>query len=100
MLQLGDWAAAHRSFSDSLETSKHPEVRRDACAYLAWLEDDPELAVRYMELACSDPDDLRGGTLAICEELARLTGSVALADDLRARLQEVVQRRGAGAPRK
>jgi len=93
MLVRGDWSGARSCLAEYLETSRRPVARRDACAYLAWLEDDPEVAARYMELACSDEDDLRGGCLAISEELARLTGSDALADHYRARLQDVLKRR-------
>jgi hypothetical protein len=52
-LLRGNWAEARSCFTEYLRNADQPVMRQHACAYLAWLEDDPEVAARYMELACS-----------------------------------------------
>lgn len=53
-LALGNWDEARDYFSDVLRMADDGSVYREGvCGYLAWLEDDPELAARYAEIACS-----------------------------------------------
>ncbi|HUW60480.1 MAG TPA: hypothetical protein VMZ06_05695 [Candidatus Bathyarchaeia archaeon] len=52
-LLRGNWAEARSCFTEYLRNADQPVMQQQACAYLAWLEDDPEVAAQYMDLACS-----------------------------------------------
>ena len=76
-LICGNWAEARSCFTEYLRHSEEPGMQQIACAYLAWLEDDSEVAVRYMEIACSGGQQF---SLGSCARLSRDTGSTELAD--------------------
>lgn len=69
-----NWPAAKSCFSELARKSNG--LDQFACAYLAELEDDPELAARYMELASKGEHP---HPLLMCRNLARATGSNELA---------------------
>lgn len=48
-----DYGKAKMCYEQVVRESDNAVKRRRACAMLAWLEDDPEMAARYMEIACS-----------------------------------------------
>ena len=52
LLALGKWDEARRCFWGVLDTPLDPLYHRWACGKLAWLEDDPALAARFLELSC------------------------------------------------
>ena len=86
-LMRGNWEEARICFTEFVRKSDEPMERQRACAYLAWLEDDPEMAARYMELASCGGDWY--GTL-LCVELATATGSTELAEKYIARGRSLV----------
>lgn len=73
----GNWAEAKSYFSEFVRKSGDERSLPTTYAYLAWLEQDPELAARYMDLACSGSDPY---PIALSRDLARETGSKELAD--------------------
>jgi len=86
MLALGDWDAARRCYWDALDANLSPHITRDSCAKLAWLERDPEMAHRYLELSCEgDSVTYLRNALDLC----LVTGSNALAEHYLARLRAV-----------
>ncbi len=86
MMTLGKWDAARRYFWEALERpSMSPDMRKDVCAKLAWLEDDPERAARLLELSCQE--DRHGSQLRNAIYLCQKTESNALADHYLARLR-------------
>jgi len=76
-LICGNWAEARSCFTEYLRHSEEPVMQQRACAYLAWIEDDPEVAARYMEIACSGRQQFYLGS---CARLSRDTGNTELAD--------------------
>lgn len=83
MMGLGEWDAARRCFWEALDAPLDPRFHRYACAKLAWLEDDPEKALRYLELSCQGDDYWLPNAIFLC----RTTGSGALAEHYLARLR-------------
>lgn len=73
----GRWAEARGYFEEVVRKSNSPALQKGACGYLAWVEDDPELAARCMEIACSGGQDF---CFSFSAELARVTGSTELAE--------------------
>ncbi|MCX5768891.1 MAG: hypothetical protein NTZ09_01255 [Candidatus Hydrogenedentes bacterium] len=76
-LICGRWAEARSYFEEVVRKSDRPVVQQQAFAFLAWVQDDPEVAARCMELACSGARD---ACLHFSAELARATGSRELAE--------------------
>ncbi|MCX5768894.1 MAG: hypothetical protein NTZ09_01270 [Candidatus Hydrogenedentes bacterium] len=74
----GKWDEAKSCYAEFIRKSKDPVMLQIAYGRLAWLEDDPEFAARYMELASTGPQAWPIG--AWCRNLASLTGSDELAD--------------------
>ena len=76
-----DWDSARRYYSEAFEMRPDPHI----AAYLAWMEDDPELVERYLEIAVS------GESWAnwVAHDLARVTGSSELATYFLERIQEL-----------
>jgi len=85
LTRLGEWDAARRCYWVALDAPLEPNIIRFACAELAWLEDDPEKALRYLELSCQG--DSHGTWLPNAVDLCRTTGSNALADHYLARMR-------------
>lgn len=96
-MKLGQWDDAQRHFWAALDAPPHspgrPAVNRMVCMKLAWLEDDPEKAVRFLEISCQPGAGVQNGNHDIREEamrnaisLCRTTGSTALRDHYKARL--------------
>ncbi|MCX5768890.1 MAG: hypothetical protein NTZ09_01250 [Candidatus Hydrogenedentes bacterium] len=95
-LFMGRWAEARRYLEEVLRKWESRVVQEQACGYLAWLEDDPELAARYMEVASS------GGQLfglSSSATLARATGSTELAEHYQS-LYDKARVAKSGGPRK
>lgn len=76
-LILGDWNQARLYFTDFLRSTDEDDYKQRVCGYMAWLEDDPELAARYAEAACSG-EDWHGALLIV--ELGVATGNTRLAE--------------------
>ncbi len=76
-LLRGDWKDAKGYLQEFLRTSTEADYRQLACGYLAWLEDDPEQAVRYMDVACSGSD---WRATIMCVDLASASESTELFD--------------------
>jgi len=87
MIRNGDWDGARSCFTTVLEETQDPFARHAAFLQLAWVEDDPELAARCLEIACHDDANLQNGVLLSASELARTTGSDALAGHYRTRYE-------------
>lgn len=73
LYSLGNWSGARRCYQTALESPLSPGQLRHACARLAWLEDDPERAARFLELACQG--DAYGANIPQAIDLCRATGS-------------------------
>jgi len=73
----GNWAEAKSCYTEFVRKCDNVRAQHTAYAFLAWLEEDPELAARYMELASSGGDLF---PVRLCRDLARETGSMELAD--------------------
>ena len=107
LMKAGKWDDARRYFYQALEESTKPVFTR-VCSQLAWLEDDPEKAVRLLELSIDEKKlsskirnrrregndagaDMWAGLLqerlSNALELAEATGSHALASHYRERLR-------------
>lgn len=86
----GNYEEARESFADYLRHSDDPVKKQQVCAYMAWLQDDPEMAARYMELACSDSQPV---CLVICYNLALESGSEELRRHYRALLDRAMPER-------
>ena len=71
-----NWDEARRHLAECLRHCENNGMRQHVCKCLAWLEDDPELAVRYMEAASSGGDWV---SLMFCVKLALASGSPELA---------------------
>lgn len=70
-------AAAGCCYSEFVRKSSDTEMVAIAYGRLAWLEDDPELAARYMELACSGNEPWPA---SMCRSLAWQTDSYQLGE--------------------
>jgi len=92
-LWAGDFDGARRQFAEYIYAAEGSNINREVFIDLAFLEDDPELAARYMELSCADENDLRGGYEAMAVYLAEKTGSKKLEAHYRAKLEAIEQRR-------
>ncbi len=86
----GDWDSARLHLWAAIDAGGDPSVLQYASAKLAWLEDDPEKAARYLELSCQGD----GGWLNTQEQalrnavsLCKATGSTALKDHYSERLR-------------
>ena len=104
LMWAGDWDAA-RGYLHELLDEPHASPRyRDACGRLAWLEEDPHKAARFLEMSCDDTwlkfklatgskdmarvhSGLLERHLSNAVELTRATGSDALADHYLERLR-------------
>ena len=75
----GNWAEAKSCYSEFVRKSKDPQMLAVAYARLAWLEDDPELAARYMELATTGEYEFPF-PVVWNKKLAETTGSKELAE--------------------
>jgi hypothetical protein len=84
----GDWETARRLFRQALDLPLDEADRRYTYVHLAWLEGDPEVATRLLELACPLQDE-RPGIIAQAARLAHLTGSRELFDHYVARLERL-----------
>ncbi|HUW60481.1 MAG TPA: tetratricopeptide repeat protein [Candidatus Bathyarchaeia archaeon] len=82
----GKWDEAKSCYSEFVRKSKDPVMLQIAHGRLAWLEDDPELAARYMELASSGE---QAWPIALCRSLAWQTGSTVLAQHYQALFERV-----------
>jgi len=87
-LVWGNWAEARSLFSEFVRKSDDERSLPTAYAYLAWLEQDPEMAARYAQLACSGSDPY---PIVLSRDLARETGSKELADYYGALFKERVK---------
>lgn len=77
-LARGKWEEARKYFMDYLREDRNDPVwQQRACAHLAWLENDPEMAARYMDMACSGGDLF---SIALSVEFATKIGSTELAE--------------------
>ncbi len=74
----GNFARAKSCFSEMVRKDPDGWASAYAYAYLAHIEDDPEMAARYMELASASAGD-DPWPLLFCRNLARDTGSNELA---------------------
>lgn len=92
-LWAGDFDKARQQLSEYVRTADGTGLCHEALIDLALLEDDPELAARYMELSCTDENDLRGGYEAMAAWLAEKTGSKSLEAHYRAKLEAINQKR-------
>ena len=70
-LMTGNWDEARSCFTQMLREDHGKMFQWGACAHLAWLEDDPALAARYMEIASSGVD---WNAVLLSAELAAATG--------------------------
>lgn len=96
LLARGKWDDARRYLYQVLEETSYTVYYRTACAELAWLEEDPEKAVRLLELSIDEKNqhglrvDLWTRTLqerlSNAVELCQATGSEALADFYREKM--------------
>ncbi|MCX5768892.1 MAG: hypothetical protein NTZ09_01260 [Candidatus Hydrogenedentes bacterium] len=86
-LMLGNWKEARTCFTEILRNDFGSVWRPRAWAYLAWLEDDPEMAARYLEIACSGVDWY---AVFLSVELASATGNTELAEKYMARGRSLV----------
>ena len=82
----GDWVTAERLYRQALDYPLNSYCQRDCCLRLAWMEDDPEVATRLLDLACP-PDDESPVFLSQAAYLANRTGSQDLCEHYRARLR-------------
>ena len=86
LMTLGRWDEARQCYWEALDSSLEPRYKKRACAQLAWLEGNPEMAARYLELSCEGEVISR---LRNAIELCRATGSDELATYYLNRLQAV-----------
>ncbi len=85
LMSLGQWDAARRCFWVALDSPLDPGIHKFAAAKLAWLEDDPEKALQYLELSCYGENCSHWLINAV--DLCEATGSDALAEHYLARLR-------------
>lgn len=88
-LRRGNWEEGRAYLSEFLRRCDDPKGQQLASAHLAWLENDPEKAARYMEIASSG-DCLE--CLYRCERLAYETGSKELAEHYQRLLEQAKAR--------
>jgi len=87
-MSTADWATAKRLYRQALDYPVTKQVREHCCLRLAWMEDDPVVASRLLELACPANEE----TSYYLEEAIRLahkTGSRDLFDQYVGRLQRL-----------
>lgn len=94
-MKLGDWDSARLHLWAAVDVQDDPDyslILPWASAKLAWLEDDPEKAARYLELSTPKGPMMLGGrdmlpmNLRNAISLCKATGSTALRDHYQERL--------------
>ena len=87
LMAVGKWDEARRCLWKVLDAPLDPSLHRHALESLAWIEEDPEIAARLLELSVQGDDQCHGHMLANAVKLSRVTGSNALAEHYLARLR-------------
>ena len=82
LMSAGEWDDARRYLGQALEESTSRSVFRRVCARLAWLEEDPQKAVRLLELSIDEE------ALSSRIEDNRIAGKDRVADLLATTLEE------------